>query len=95
MYCSFGQSLKTTCSRWLGNTEFGISQLGPPNSMAMPSEDRGCSCVAGAKNSSTCQCFALFSVAVNMMIGNGTNTLFWTDKRFMSISLVELPPSVV
>jgi hypothetical protein len=29
------------------------------------------------------------------MIGNGTNTLFWTDKWFMGISLVELAPSIL
>jgi hypothetical protein len=39
--------------------------------------------------------FALFSVAINTVIGNGTNTLFYTDKWFMGISLVELAPSVL
>jgi hypothetical protein len=39
--------------------------------------------------------FALFLVAINTVIGNGTNTLFWTDKWFMGISLVELAPSVL
>jgi hypothetical protein len=39
--------------------------------------------------------FALFLVAINTVIGNGTNTLFWTDKWFMGISLVELVPLVL
>jgi hypothetical protein len=63
--------------------------------MAMASEDRGCSCVEGATNSSTCQCFCPILGCCKTVIRNGTNALFWTDKWFMGISLVEMGPSVL